>query len=73
MKTAIYTLMVVLGCLQSCLAGPEGLWGGKWDDKWTVFLKIETSADTNSYKVQYLWQENASDQSFYKRNTWQNR
>jgi hypothetical protein len=66
MKTAIYTLIGILGCLQSCLAGPDGLWGGKWDDKWAVFLKVEPRAGSDRYTVQYLWIENSSDKAFSK-------
>ena len=67
MKTAIYMLIGILVCLQSCFAGPEGIWGGKWDDMWPVFLEIEKGADTNSYKVQYIWLENTSNSSFFKK------
>jgi len=52
--------------VQSCLAGPEGLWGGKWDDKWSVFLQIEKGADTNSFKVQYIWLESQDGSEFSK-------
>ena len=67
MKTAIYVLIGILGCLQSCLAGPGGLWGGKWDDKWPVFLEIEKGTNSDGYKVQYyIWLENMGDSSFSK-------
>ena len=34
---------------------------------WPVFLEIEKGADTNSYKVQYIWLENTSNSSFFKK------
>lgn len=36
----------------------EGLWGGKWDDEWPVFLTIEKGAGKGKYKVLYSWVEN---------------
>ncbi|MFK5922012.1 MAG: hypothetical protein QM496_07520 [Verrucomicrobiota bacterium] len=36
----------------------EGLWGGKWDDEWPVFLAIEKSGDKGGYRVVYSWIEN---------------
>jgi hypothetical protein len=41
-----------------------GLWGGKWDDTWPVFLLIERNAEPNTYKVQYRWLENSNDPTF---------
>jgi hypothetical protein len=41
-----------------------GLWGGKWDDTWPVFLLVETNAGPNTYKVQYHWLENFNDPKF---------
>jgi hypothetical protein len=44
-----------------------GLWGGKWDDTWPVFLLIETNAGPNTYNVQYRWLENLDDSTFSTR------
>jgi len=67
MKTAICLLLSIVGCLSSCFAGPEGVWGGKWDDKWPVFLDVTRGDKTNSYKLRYIWLEDDADTSFTKR------
>jgi hypothetical protein len=41
-----------------------GLWGGKWDDTWPIFLLIETNSEPNTYKVHYRWLENLNDSEF---------
>lgn len=35
----------------------EGVWGGKWDDQWPVFLVVKTGED-GKYDVGYHWYEN---------------
>jgi hypothetical protein len=44
-----------------------GLWGGKWDDTWPVFLLIETNGEPHTYKVRYQWLENLDDSMFSTR------
>jgi hypothetical protein len=39
-----------------------GLWGGKWDDQWPIFLSIQASTNAGAYKVRYRWLENFSDE-----------
>jgi len=41
-----------------------GLWGGKWDDTWPVFLLVETNSEPNTYRVDYHWLENSEHSSF---------
>lgn len=37
----------------------EGIWGGKWDDTWPVFLTITKQEDKDDeYTVKYSWFEN---------------
>lgn len=36
----------------------EGIWGGKWDDTWPVYLVIQKEGDDGSYGVKYVWYEN---------------
>ena len=67
MKTAVYLWLILLGGVVSSLAGPEGVWGGKWDDHWPVFLDITRGDKTNTYKVRYLWLEDDGDTSFSTR------
>jgi len=42
----------------------EGLWGGKWDDKWPVFLTVTPGDRKDTYRVQYTWLENVKDHDF---------
>lgn len=44
-----------------------GLWGGKWDDTWPVFLTIKTNNEPNTYQVRYQWLENFNDAAFSTR------
>jgi len=36
----------------------EGVWGGKWDDTWPVFLIVKKGSSENQYSVTYTWREN---------------
>jgi hypothetical protein len=64
MKKLLCIIASVLSLVVSCWGGEEGVWGGKWDDTWPVFLKIEPGTDPGTYKVGYLWLENSQDKDF---------
>jgi hypothetical protein len=68
MKTAIYSLITLLITSASALAGIEGLWGGKWDDQWPVFLKVEKGSNSGTYKIEYIWLEDTEDSQFSTKN-----
>jgi len=39
----------------------EGLWGGKWDDTWPVFIEIHAGNNPGEYKIDYRWLENPGE------------
>jgi hypothetical protein len=41
-----------------------GVWGGKWDDQWPVFLSVQAGTVTNTYHIRYLWSESSGDETF---------
>jgi hypothetical protein len=61
-------LLSLLPCLALGSTPPqksiEGLWGGKWDDSWPVFIEVHAGSRPGEYKVVYRWLENLSDAKF---------
>ncbi len=42
----------------------EGIWGGKWDDSWPVFIFLKRDAESNTFSGRYYWLENLKKSSF---------
>ena len=57
---SIATTLVVGGLVKKQNAA-VGLWGGKWDDKWPIILSIQSTAESDKYKVRYQWVENLTN------------
>ena len=34
-----------------------GLWGGKWDDKWPIFISVKEGGRMGHYQIVYSWKE----------------
>ena len=70
MRTLLCIVASILAVVASCCAGEDvGLWGGKWDDTWPVFLQIEAGTEPGTYKVQYIWLERTPDKDFSRQET----
>jgi len=52
------------GCSQTAEKPIDGLWGGKWDDTWPVYIEVHPGDQPGEYKVEYRWLENGSDMEF---------
>src|SRR3989442_14601475 len=55
----LFALLIVLA--SATAHAQEGLWGGKWDDTWPVFLKIEKTDTPGKYSVTYSWVEHPGE------------
>lgn len=56
-----YTLFLLLigGLAFSSVMNAAEVWGGKWDNRWMVFLMIEEHGD--SIQVTYRWEERVGE------------
>lgn len=61
-----FFLALILG-FTAHAAPIEGVWGGKWDDQWPVFITVKPGAESGAYSVQYTWLENTGDGDFSRR------
>jgi hypothetical protein len=60
-KVTLLLLVGFVSLAMSCQGEEVGLWGGKWDDLWPVFLQIQRGTEPDTYQVEYIWLENGSD------------
>jgi hypothetical protein len=63
-KGLLAILITLSALLTSSQAEVEGVWGGKWDDQWPVFLRITKGKEAGTYQVLYLWLENTENEAF---------
>jgi len=56
--------LLLVFALTTQAAPTEGIWGGKWDDKWPVFITVKPGEKEGAYVVQYTWLEDTDDKDF---------